>query len=273
MLAAAVDEVPRYDHRLDFFGSSEGVSVLRGTASRVLPHLWDAGKPKASTQQASLEFRPPPTRSFGPLRVDAPLANTLFTNGRHHALSASRWQTHSGLPPSITAKVQQTHQTIVLPAGDPGSAGGSISTVAAHLVPVTAPRKVLLSLGNILSQVEVDGQSTPASQELEAIVPLLLQQRRKLRDAKPGEEHPAAGPVGVWALTIPAQYFSGGPPALEPLQLQNYRAEDELRLAGAAADGMDMLISGGCELHKVCKHTLYPGYFYCPIANLTSDLQ
>jgi hypothetical protein len=39
LLAAAVDEVPRYDRRLDFFASSEGISVLRGRAHHILPGL------------------------------------------------------------------------------------------------------------------------------------------------------------------------------------------------------------------------------------------
>ncbi|KAK4152420.1 hypothetical protein C8A00DRAFT_16259 [Chaetomidium leptoderma] len=251
VLAAAVDEVPRYDRRLDLFGSSEGVSVLCRDAGRVLPHLWDAEAPAAITQRASLEFRPAKTRFMSRLGVNVPLANTLFANGRQHALVASRWHADERRAPSLVEKTQRTSQTIVLSTGDLGFANESRSTVAAHLVPLTPARKVLDSLGNILSQVEINGQSAPASRELEAIVPLLLQQRRKLRDDKPGQDHPPGGPVGIWALTIPERYINRGPPLPEPLQLDNYRSEDELRLARATSNGFDQLISSGCKLHKV----------------------
>ncbi|KAK4043643.1 hypothetical protein C8A01DRAFT_43401 [Parachaetomium inaequale] len=251
VLAAAVDEVPRYDRRGDFFASSEGVSVLRGNASRMLPSLWDPENPTPSARPASLEFRPPPTRHVGPLRVHVPLANTLFANGRHHALFASRWPSGSQLLPRLATKVQRTNQTIVLPPADLGFVPASESSVTAHLIPLTRPRKVVHSLGNILSRIEIDGQPVPASRELESLVPLLLKAPRKLRDNAHDADHPAGGPVGVWAMTMP-RHLDKHLLLTHPLPLnRRYHPANEWRLASATANRMDAFIAAGCQLHKV----------------------
>jgi hypothetical protein len=246
VLVAAVDEVPRYDPGLDHFSSSEGISVLRGISRHVLPCLWVKESATRSIQPASLNFRVPPTYWPGLLSVNAPLANTVFANGRPHTLSATRWRSDPGSLPTLTERLERAHQTILLDNQELGFTRRSFSTVAGHLVPVTAPRKVLRFLGNILSQVEIDGQPVPASKELESIIPALLEQRRKLH----GENHPA-GPVGVWALVMQQRYIEEGRPILEPLQVGEYRPEDELRLARTAADELDWLLSNRCRLHRV----------------------
>jgi hypothetical protein len=248
VMVAAVDEVPRYDPGLDHFGSSEGISVLRGISRRVLPSLWGKESAKTSTQPASLKFRMPPTYWPGLLSVEVPLANTIFANGRPHILSATRWRSDPDSLPTLTERLERAHQTILLEDQDLDFTPESFSTVAGHLVPVTAPRKVLRVLGNILSQVEIDGQPAPASKELESIIPSLLEQRRKLY----GESHPA-GPIGVWALVMKRRYIEEGRPILEPLQVGEYCPEDELRLARTTAEELDWLLSNRCRLHRVCE--------------------
>ncbi|KAK4128558.1 hypothetical protein N657DRAFT_629636 [Parathielavia appendiculata] len=246
VLTAAVDEVPRYDARLDLFGSSEGISVLRGVGRTLMPYPFDPPSAKRSSRPPSLRISLPPTYWPGRLTVEVPLANTVFANGSPHTLYASRWRSDSGSAPTLAERFERRYQSINLTRDDLGFHDRSFSTVIGNLIPVTTPRKVLGSLGNIVSQIEIDGQSAPASKELESIVPSLLEQRRRLQ----GENQPV-GPVGVWALTIPHRYMEARLPTLAPLQLNEYRPEDELRLARAAADELDWFIAARCRFHRV----------------------
>jgi hypothetical protein len=130
--------------------------------------------------------------------------------------------------------------------------------VIARLVPLTPPRKIVHGLGNILSQVEQNGRPVPASVELEALIPFLLQLPRdlqafrKLRDGAHDADHQAGGPVGVWAMTIPPQ-FDEKLLLTDTLDLTSYHRVKEYHLIEATANRMDALIAGGCQLHKVCE--------------------
>ena len=68
----------------------------------------------------------------------------------------------------------------------------------APLLPITSPRIVSDSFGNIIKGVEVDGKSIPASTELEEAVDKAYQ-KRPSGDASPG-------PIGVWAMVTPASH-------------------------------------------------------------------
>jgi hypothetical protein len=260
VLAAAVDEVPCYDPGLgSLFSSSEGVSVLRGNANRLLqslPSFPEVESPEKGAQEPSLEFHPPPCRYAGPLAVAIPLANTVFSNGRPHTLFASRWGSESSGSPRLVNKTQMTSQTIILPpAADMGNSqrDQSTSSVISHLVPVTAPRRIEAGLGNILRNIEINGSPRPASQELEDVIPRLLEARRKDKD-----KDSASGPLDVWALIIPAHYLEKGLPISDPLELGNYQRSDEVSLAGPVADQMDMFVAEGCQLRKVCEWWTFP---------------
>lgn len=251
VLGAAVDEVPRYDGRVDAFCSSEGVSVLLGRAARVLPRLWrDAA---AGARPPQLAFHPPGCARAGRLRVAVPLANTVFSNGRSHACYASRWRTGAGQLPALAERIEKDgQQDVVLPPADMAFEKASATTVASALVPVTPPRRIAAGLGNILRQVDV-GQPAPASKELEAVIPPLLERRR--RSAGHPEAEPP-GPIGVWALVLPAGYVERRLPVVEALDWQNYDPADESRLARETAKWMDVFLAGGCQLRRVCE---YPG--------------
>lgn len=251
VLSAAVDEVPRYDRRLDAFCSSEGVSVLCGNRSRILPTLWTSGMATETEPgtKPSLVFEPPKVRYMGPLRVTVPLANTMFTNGRTHSLFASRWTTLPGCLPNRVENVEKTKEVIIFPKNDMKFDQKSLSTIMPALVPVTEPRKIVAGLGNILRQVEIDGADAPASKELEAIIPALLKQRRNLA---PVPDH-ATGPVGVWALIIPPRYKTERLPLLNPLNSLDYRSAHELRSAKEVQAWMGMMLAGGAQLRKVRK--------------------
>lgn len=253
VLTAAVDQVPSYDRRIDTFSSSEGISVLRGQTSKLLPTLFDPEHAIQPDSQASLTFQRSPANS-GELAVHVPLANTLFSNGNPNALFASRWLANTRHPPRLTQKISRTNQTVVLPAEDlQFKAINPLTTVRPHLVPVTSPVLALRSLGNILSQVEVDGRPAPPSQELEYIIPRLLRAPRKLRDDGQDTHH-----IAVWALVMPPGRSTRFLPALNPLPVDNYDPDVEWALARETAQKMDSYLISGCRLHKVGKYPKSP---------------
>ncbi|AEO66033.1 uncharacterized protein THITE_67447 [Thermothielavioides terrestris NRRL 8126] len=254
VVAAAVDEVPRYDRRLDLFCSSEGVSVLRGDAAKLLPPPDQASDAAATTPTPSLEFAPPPCRHAGRLAATVPLANTLFSNGRPHALFVSRWRSSSSSPeepPRLLEKLPKSNQRILLSAAGAGFQESSSSAVLSHLVPVTAPRRITRGLGNILREVQKDGsEAQPASTELEAVIPRLLEARRKALGDADGQDHPS-GPIDVWALLIPSSYADKWRLIEPDWDWSNYHADDEIKTARILAENMDRFLGGGCQLRKV----------------------
>ncbi|SPQ18706.1 f0b34f14-72c6-4337-9395-86dfa5e5da3c [Thermothielavioides terrestris] len=252
VVAAAVDEVPRYDRRLDLFCSSEGVSVLRGNAAKLLPAPDPASDAAATTPTPSLEFAPPPCRHAGRLAATVPLANTLFSNGRPHALFVSRWRSSNPQePPRLLEKLPKSSQRILLSAADTGLQESSSSAVLSHLVPVTAPRRITRGLGNILREVQKDGsEAQPASTELEDVIPRLLEARRKALGDADGQDHPS-GPIDVWALLIPSSYADKSRLIVPDWDWSNYHADDEIKTARILAGNMDRFLGGGCQLRKV----------------------
>ncbi|KAL0938984.1 uncharacterized protein CTRU02_205593 [Colletotrichum truncatum] len=193
VLAAAVDGL----QPLQPFGDiPHGFSFYHGAQDVTLPNLWQGSplKPQRDSKlQAAITFNLNTLNQTSSVTAcTLPLANTIFHNGLQSTLLASRWRrsgTHLELD-HITEK--QTQEVNFSP-----EFAASKTTIEAPLVPITAPRKILAGLGNIIRQIEVDGKPTPASKELETAVQALYDRRMK-----EGHEFPP-GPVGVWAVVIP----------------------------------------------------------------------
>ncbi|KAL2199958.1 hypothetical protein P885DRAFT_29485 [Corynascus similis CBS 632.67] len=251
VLTAAVDEVPRYDRRLDYFASSEGISILRGHKRRILPSLHFSTATSASPSLPSDQQPASPS----PFRVHVPLANTLFANGRQNTMSASQWwfpnQLHIGSQlPVLKQKVHLTNQTVILPPNDLGFTPGSGTGVSGRIIPVTPARRVVGSMGNILSKIEINGEPAPASQELEHIVHLLLKPPRKLREDNHGSDHTTRGPLDVWAMIIPPEHVESDR-VTPPLPLDEYHPNREWRLARHCSNAVALHLAYGCRLHRV----------------------
>lgn len=231
VLAAAVDEVPCFDPDTGSFGSSEGISVLLGRAKYLMPRLWcpeDAPTTPQQAQQASLDFR---LCQVAPLKVTVPVANTLFTADKRHVLFASRWLAGATHGLELVEKAEKTKATLqIWPKNDQKPA-----RLLANLIPVTRPRKVLASLGNILSKIEIGGQPAPPSQELETILPGLLNARRERLGGSHTDSRPPSS-IGVWALTIPKTVLDIYPMNMEA-DWQQY--------------GWNRLLEAGCHFSKV----------------------
>ncbi|KAI1077175.1 hypothetical protein F5B20DRAFT_553420 [Whalleya microplaca] len=220
-----------------------GFSILYGSAARILPELWNRDTFGSNVDQdraSSISFLSGPlSGDTRPLEITLPLANTIFHNGRTSTLFASRWQ--RGADRSLTlTKMDEKHSQTILP----GRASSHHTSSLLPLLPLTPPRKVVAGLGNIVRQVEVDGSPTPASKELEILIPEVLDARSNQH----GESSP--GPIGVWCWVVPPHVVEAQ--GLRDLKVfQDGSSTSEAELALSAMDAFSRLLSSGCRLHKI----------------------
>ncbi|CAM1505671.1 Fc.00g113080.m01.CDS01 [Cosmosporella sp. VM-42] len=192
VLSAVVDHVaPRVPRNEPV----NGFSVLRGRLDDILPDLWTPDPPRAREdlqKVAALTF------DIGKPRLTIPLSNTTFQNHRTSTLLASRFNMTEGTP-RLEEQVEKHSQAITLPASQQSR---SITDLGlwAPLVPLTYPRFVTESFGNIVRRISVQDDSVPASIELEPAVDELFKRRAKVTQ----------GPMGVWAMITPPSFSPNG---------------------------------------------------------------
>ncbi|KAI0161123.1 hypothetical protein GGR52DRAFT_562971 [Hypoxylon sp. FL1284] len=223
-----------------------GLSILYSSNS-ILPNIWDkesgpgANKDRASS--VSFTSFPLPGRT-GPLEATLPLANTIFQNGRRSTLFVSRWQRKDNESMLPVAMHEKGSQIIRLPIDRVDH-----TYPLFPLLPLTPPRKVVAGLGNIVRQVEINGSSTPASKELEDLIPKVFDIRSKL------DKYYTPGPMGVWCWVIPPHVMDEqNLAALKVFQAESTQSEaiqSEADLLAEAAVTFTNLLSSKCRLHKI----------------------
>ncbi|CAJ2513875.1 Uu.00g019940.m01.CDS01 [Anthostomella pinea] len=219
-----------------------GFSILYGSSTNILPGLWEReGFESVSEDKASsVSFITNPLAGDSrPLEITLPLANTIFQNGRRSTLYASKWQSNDMGRMTLGTMNQKSTQKIAM---NLGSVNHTSSIVP--LLPLTPPRKIVAGLGNIVRQVEVDGSTTPASQELETLIPQVFDARSERYGAS------SSGPIGVWCWVIPPHVVE----AKKLLELKVFQAgssQTEADLALEATEALSSLLSSGCRLHKI----------------------
>ena len=249
LLAGVADGI---SSTLPFSDPRRGFSILYGSNGDFLPDLWDEGSfsPNIEPERgAHVSFLSNPLAGdCRPLDITLPLANTVFQNGRRSTLFASRWRRE----PGDALRLDYTRHKQTQRIAPRGSAVGH-TTPSTPLLPLTAPRKIVAGLGNILRQVEVDGAATPASKELEVLIPQVFDARSK----KHGSSF-SSGPIGVWAWVIPAHVVE----AERLRDLKVFPADASLSEAELATESVEVfsrLTSSSCRLHKICKYiNIYP---------------
>ena len=222
-----------------------GLSVLHGRLEAMLPGFSsDQGPPlrqsvdRPSAISVTLN---PMLGDYRPLNVTVPLANTIFQNGRRTTLLASQWLSdNEDQPFRLSSMVEKQLQSVV----------PSLKSIQAHasfsapLVPITKPRKITAGLGNIVRQLEVEGQPTPASKELEAVIPRILEARAM---ATPDA---VSGPITVWALVAPWETVEAG--LLEEHSAPaEYGSASEQDAAQRTSRSFSRLLGAGCHLHRI----------------------
>ncbi|KAF2015009.1 hypothetical protein BU24DRAFT_423930 [Aaosphaeria arxii CBS 175.79] len=123
--------------------------------------------------------------------LQLPLANTVFQTGSPATMTLSTWEKQKESREfTLTNKSDLVHQTLRIhtpESADPPNA------FAIPLVPMTSPRQVEASMGNIVRRVlDPSGKSVTASEELEKTVPQYFKAR-----GEPSQS------ISVWALLIP----------------------------------------------------------------------
>ena len=172
-------------------------TIVRPTLAGTHPD----GGAERSERPPSLSLRMPPEGKGHALinrRLDVRLANTLFHTGHESTMVASDWSspvearqwTCHGQDRCIQVELNLTHHD---------SKVRWSSDLRIPLTPLTPPRRIVESFGNILRRLEVDGDGqtpVPASQELELALDAYLIDRGT-----------RAQPVNLWALIIPRRRF------------------------------------------------------------------
>lgn len=171
-------------------------SGLEGIAYAVVPHT----RPNASISSvpggsAILEFvtqRPDDVHSE---KVKLPLANTIFQTGTPSTMFFSTWA-HDvvGNQLKMIENAEASYHVVDLGARK-GTPEHTVSALGVPLLPLTLPRSVNGSMGNIIRQfVGPDGKPLKASLELEEAVPRFFSAR-----GQPPQT------TTVWALVMPRE--------------------------------------------------------------------
>ena len=233
LVSAIVDHIPSVSRRP--LADDEGISVLRGPSDLILPHLGNQPPSSRGAKErdavGALTFRLSDSSS-----ITVPLAQTIFQNGKPSTLRTARFDV-SGNTPRLSESHETLGQHVNIPL-PPSGDGRQKPHLWLPLIPLTQPRVVTESFGNILRRLEVDGSSVPASSELEAAVDNIYKKMRK--------ELPTDAEVplfGVWAVVNPTPGQSTA--------VRNWQVED-LENADSRASLAQAIRNGG-RTFRLCK--------------------
>ncbi|KAI9166959.1 hypothetical protein HJFPF1_03074 [Paramyrothecium foliicola] len=239
LLAAVVDHVAPL---LGAHQPLSGISALRGHLDEILPELWTEAPPRTKEDDdavAAIAFE------LGLPSVTLPLTRTTFINSRPSTL-ISRLIDTSGPKARIIRQAEKHSQRVRVFSPRYAQSVGDLGLYA-PLAPVTRPRIVTGSFGNIVKAIEVDGQSIPASTELENAVNSAYQ---RLSSASSSPK-----PVGIWALVAPVSFSATREGSLGQAGLQSPLALDEAvdirKLAQSTAQELEELYKQGGRLYKI----------------------
>ncbi|KAG5983182.1 hypothetical protein E4U54_006275, partial [Claviceps lovelessii] len=169
-----------------------GISVLLGDLDSLLPQLWQPDPPLEKLERDSVAAL---TFKVGLSTQTLPLMRTTFLNNKTSTLLISRHDLSGGRP-RLEERTEKQWQHVHVEV-NPSACSVADFGLWAPLSPVTRARQITASFGNIVRGIEVDGQSIPASTELEAAVNSIFEHQRTAETTM--------GPMGVWALVTPKE--------------------------------------------------------------------
>lgn len=200
-LVAVVDAVPLYNdtqHQPLPAKPSEGISLLVcysvATKAESLPDDRPALLEVASTDKDINEDAQPV------ITLSAPVANTLFVNGRRNTLFTQPWDwdflAQCWVQSSKRPRQDLSQVTIrAYSSYDPSELEPRGLKVFSYLKPLSTPGAIAKSMGNVVRQITLgDGTTKPASYELELLVPGIL---KHARDLNPDTD------IAIFALVYP----------------------------------------------------------------------
>ena len=183
--------------------------------------------------------------------VELPLANTLFHNGCPVTLISSHWTKLSGTEELLCRSTDWLkYQSLKWLAPGTCTSNTELEVIdrrEAPLVPLTLPRAVLASMGNIVRQVKdpESGTAIPASEELEVAIQRFLATHAR-----------ESTPIPIWALVLPGKEAAGfvnkslatSPIILNEIPFELWRAGSTYNRTQAA---LWPSLSRGARLHRV----------------------
>lgn len=208
MLVAVVDRIPFNSSprpQNPQFDALEGVSVAYLDSDAAAPDLWS--QRNVSTERDTMTIQQRCSISFNiqgigssqeVKKIQLPVANTLFLNGKTSTLVAQRWiqypnEAVKGRSFEMLQQQSLPEQAINIRPVPP--VGFSTKQVLLHhLKRITRPQTVVASVGNIVQRVHPHNslEASPASQELEKAI------HQGIRDGGIPRHSP-----DVWALISP----------------------------------------------------------------------
>lgn len=218
-----------------------GISVLRGELDTILPQLWQSDSPRELSEDDSLAAL---IFEVGSSQLTLPLARTTFLNNKTSTLLVGRHDLSQGSC-RLVEKAEKQWQNICVAVDHP------VQTIAdiglwAPLSPVTRARRITESFGNIVRGIDIEGESTPASTELEEAVNVMLERLPASEDG--------SRPMGVWALITPehASGHSWNPAvAPDPAEVLSGRVLDRKEVE-ANASYLQQQYQTGSRFYQVC---------------------
>jgi hypothetical protein len=185
LISTIVDSVPRLSNsgQLDLV-PAEGIAFLANMIRRdpwndndCVPASTESSDPSSTAALLlTSAIRNGPVRGMYDLvhQIRLPTANTLFANGRVSTmyrtifnLNRSSTRGHYHVEPVDRKAISQFYVRRNVPTTQ-----FFVNTTS--LTPITPPRRLMSAMGNVISQLEVDGKSVPASTELESVVPAFV---------------------------------------------------------------------------------------------------
>lgn len=223
----------------------QGISVLRGQLDAILPNLWQPAPPRAKDDAEKVGAL---TFHLGTPSVTMPLANTTFQNHRRSTLIASCFDlTQDG--PRLSRREEKQWQHVRTPLHDQPQ---SLSDLRLWnpLVPLTQPRVINESFGNIIRRIQVGNESAPASTELEPAVEELFKRRSP----------ETQGPMGIWATITPPSGSldcAGHSSKPDPNPIATFDGTQSTQdLVKSTSDYIEQLYQQGGRLYRICTFPL-----------------
>ncbi|KAL8948493.1 MAG: hypothetical protein Q9222_005325 [Ikaeria aurantiellina] len=184
--------------------TGNGISCIYLETEHAAPDLWSEGSKgddehTSTTQQQStlsFQFETPTARSYLSKVITLPVANTIFHNGRESTIQAQRWivgeQIQKQYSFACAKRIWLKELLVRVDSSFTAKSLGKTFQLSIPLQPITSPRIVATSMGNVVRQIYTDGSSgsaVPASKELEgAVVEWIADQGLEMQT------------VEVWAL-------------------------------------------------------------------------
>ncbi|KAH7229263.1 hypothetical protein BKA60DRAFT_551122 [Fusarium oxysporum] len=218
----------------------QGLSILHGNLDTILPGLWTKAPPKEWSDGGKVSAL---TMDLGNPHITIPLTNTTFQNHRTSTLIISRYDLSTGSPKLIEQTDTKHLQKVNIPFQKRLPSINDLG-IWAPLVPLTQPRVVTESFGNIVRRVDIEDESVPASNELEPAVNELHASKSDL----------VQSPMGIWAMITPPTFVQSGgsSPYVNPDPEATFADGQSItELTALTSDQLGILYRQGGRLYQV----------------------